>query len=184
MPFRAFSRRCPTSDGAPIRRKCGARSTGAGRRGSTSSHLHAERAEMGGAEPDEPFAPRGGPRACGGAGRPVFCPSSALHGRRSIQNRRIHLLRTPVLPPVSTRRLARLALACAALLCPLAPGRALAQETGTVSGRVLSPAGEPLEGATVTATPTAGGRARRATSGADGGYRVTGLAPGAWTLRA
>ncbi|HEU4884610.1 MAG TPA: TonB-dependent receptor [Longimicrobium sp.] len=93
-------------------------------------------------------------------------------------------MRIPVLSLVSPRRLARLALACAALACALAPGRAVAQETGTVSGRVLSPAGEPLEGAAVTATPTSGGRARRATSGTDGSYRVAGLAPGAWTLRA
>jgi hypothetical protein len=93
-------------------------------------------------------------------------------------------LRILAFAPVATRRLARLVLACAALLCAIAPARSLAQETGTVSGRVLSPAGEPLEGAAVTATPTGGGRARRATSGADGAYRVAGLAPGGWTLRA
>ncbi|WP_420128409.1 TonB-dependent receptor [Longimicrobium sp.] len=93
-------------------------------------------------------------------------------------------MRTLAFRLISTRRLARLALACAALACALVPGRAHAQETATVTGRVLNPAGEPLEGAAVTATPTAGGRARRATSGADGAYRVTGLAPGAWTLRA
>lgn len=85
---------------------------------------------------------------------------------------------------VSTRRLARLALACAALAAALAPGHTFAQETATVSGRVLNPAGEPVEGAAVTATPAAGGRARRASSGEDGAYRITGLAPGAWTFRA
>jgi hypothetical protein len=91
-------------------------------------------------------------------------------------------LRILAFPLAATRRCARLALACAALV--LAPALAHAQETGTVSGRVLSPAGEPVAGAAVTATPAGGGRARRATSGEDGAYRVTGLAPGAWTLRA
>jgi hypothetical protein len=93
-------------------------------------------------------------------------------------------LRISALPLVSTRRLARLALVCAALASALEPGRAFAQETATVSGRVLNPAGEPVEGAAVTATPAAGGRARRASSGEDGAYRITGLAPGAWTFRA
>ncbi|HEX6369279.1 MAG TPA: TonB-dependent receptor [Longimicrobium sp.] len=93
-------------------------------------------------------------------------------------------MRILAFPFVSTRRLARLALACAALASALVPGRAHAQDAATVSGRVLNPAGEPVEGAAVTATPQAGGRARRATSGQDGAYRVTGLAPGAWTLRA
>jgi hypothetical protein len=93
-------------------------------------------------------------------------------------------LRISALPLVSTRRLARLALVCAAVAGALAPAHALAQETATVSGRVLNPAGEPVEGAAVTATPAAGGRARRASSGEDGAYRITGLAPGAWTFRA
>jgi hypothetical protein len=79
--------------------------------------------------------------------------------------------------------LARLALACAALCIALIPAPVVAQETAVVAGRVLSPAGEPVEGAAVIATPQAGGRARRATSGEDGAYRLT-LAPGAWTLRA
>lgn len=81
----------------------------------------------------------------------------------------------------SARALAWLALA---LVLALAPGSARAQEAGTVAGRVLSPAGEPVEGAAVTATPASGGRARRATSGDGGEYRLTGLAPGRWTLRA
>ncbi|HYR08693.1 MAG TPA: TonB-dependent receptor [Longimicrobium sp.] len=91
-------------------------------------------------------------------------------------------MRILAFPLAATRRCARLALACAALV--LAPTLVHAQETGTVSGRVLSPAGEPVAGAAVTATPAGGGRARRATSGEDGAYRVTGLTPGAWTLRA
>jgi hypothetical protein len=73
----------------------------------------------------------------------------------------------------------------AALLClALWPSPARAQETAAVAGRVLNPAGEPVAGAAVIATPGAGGRARRATSGEDGGYRIAGLRPGAWTLRA
>jgi hypothetical protein len=76
------------------------------------------------------------------------------------------------------------ALFIALLACLALPRAANAQETATVVGRVLSPAGEPLAGATVTATPAGGGRARRTTSGDDGAYRLTGLRPGAWTLRA
>lgn len=70
----------------------------------------------------------------------------------------------------------------AALVLPA--GRAAAQETGAAAGRVLSPAGEPVEGAAVTATPAAGGGVRRTTSGADGSWRLAGLRPGRWTLRA
>ena len=82
-------------------------------------------------------------------------------------------------------RAARRALAWIALAAALVLGAApaAAQATGAVSGRVLSPAGEPVEGAAVTAT-LAGGGARRTTSGADGAYRITGLRPGRWTLRA
>ena len=87
-------------------------------------------------------------------------------------------------PLVPARLLGRIALTCAAILCGLAPAPALAQETAAVAGRVLSPAGEPVSGAAVTATPAAGGRARRATSGENGEYRLTGLVPGTWTLRA
>ncbi|HEX6909340.1 MAG TPA: carboxypeptidase regulatory-like domain-containing protein, partial [Longimicrobium sp.] len=72
-----------------------------------------------------------------------------------------------------------IALAAALLL----PPRAAAQEPGSVAGRVLGPAGEPVEGAAVTAT-LAGGGSRRTTSGADGAYRLTGLRAGRWTLRA
>lgn len=85
---------------------------------------------------------------------------------------------------VSRRAAAGLALACAALAGALVPVRAHAQETGTVSGRVLNPAGDPVEGAAVTATAQGAGRPRRATSGPDGAYRLAGLVPGAWTVRA
>jgi hypothetical protein len=72
-----------------------------------------------------------------------------------------------------------------ALLAALAlPATAAAQEAGAVAGRVLNPAGEPVEGAAVTATPATGSGARRATSGADGGWRLTGLRAGRWRLRA
>jgi hypothetical protein len=70
----------------------------------------------------------------------------------------------------------------AALVLPAMP--AAAQETGAAAGRVLNPAGEPVQGATVTATAAAGGGERRTTSGADGAWRIAGLRPGRWTLRA
>jgi hypothetical protein len=64
------------------------------------------------------------------------------------------------------------------------PADAAAQEAGAVSGRVVNPAGDPVEGAAVTATPVVGSGARRTTSGADGAWRITGLRPGRWRLRA
>jgi hypothetical protein len=70
----------------------------------------------------------------------------------------------------------------AAALCA-AWGEAKAQGTGAVAGRVLSPAGEGVAGATVTAT-RAGEGSRQATSGADGAFRLSGLAAGRWELRA
>jgi hypothetical protein len=81
------------------------------------------------------------------------------------------------------------AVRCAAVWTALAAALmgalpATAQETGTISGRVLTPRGEGVQGATVAATPAGGGRARQATSGADGSFRVTGLPPGRWQLRA
>jgi Carboxypeptidase regulatory-like domain/TonB-dependent Receptor Plug Domain len=66
----------------------------------------------------------------------------------------------------------------------LAGGRAQAQEAGSIAGRVVGPAGEPVAGATVTATPASGGGERRATSAADGGFRLSAVRPGRWTLRA
>jgi Carboxypeptidase regulatory-like domain/TonB-dependent Receptor Plug Domain len=86
----------------------------------------------------------------------------------------------------TARRALRRAAVWTALAAALAlpAGRAQAQGTGTVSGRVLSPAGEPLEDASVSATPAGGGRARRTTTDASGAWRFTGLAAGRWTLRA
>ncbi|HEX6037841.1 TonB-dependent receptor, partial [Longimicrobium sp.] len=86
---------------------------------------------------------------------------------------------------VRARRAMRRVVGWIALVAALVlPGRAAAQEAGAVAGRVLSPAGEPVAGATVTATPSAGGGARRTTSAEDGTYRLAGLRPGRWTLRA
>ena len=83
------------------------------------------------------------------------------------------------------RRALRRAAGWIALLAALAlPAAAAAQQAGALSGRVLSPAGEPLQDASVSATPAGGGRARRTTTDASGAFRFTGLAPGRWTLRA
>ncbi|HET7233037.1 MAG TPA: TonB-dependent receptor [Longimicrobium sp.] len=72
----------------------------------------------------------------------------------------------------------------AALLAVLAGVRpAAAQATGSLAGRVTSAAGAPVGDAIVTAA-AAGGQARRARSGADGAWRITRLAPGAYTVRA
>ena len=83
------------------------------------------------------------------------------------------------------RRALRRAAGWIALAAALAlPADAAAQQAGAVSGRVLSPAGEPLEDASVSATPAGGGRARRTTTDAAGAFRFAGLPAGRWTLRA
>jgi hypothetical protein len=64
------------------------------------------------------------------------------------------------------------------------PAEAAAQEAGAVSGRVVNPAGDPVEGAAVTATHAGESGGRRTTSGADGTWRITALRPGRWRLRA
>jgi len=74
-----------------------------------------------------------------------------------------------------------LVLAAAAMLA-LAAHPAAAQASGSLAGRVTSASGAPVADATVIAT-AAGGRARRAQSGADGAWRITRLAPGAYTVR-
>jgi hypothetical protein len=78
-------------------------------------------------------------------------------------------------------RLLAFVLALAALGASAA--RAEAQGTGSLAGRVTSPSGAPVADAAVTAT-TAGGTQRRARTGADGGWRITRVAPGRWTVRA
>ncbi|HEX5726916.1 MAG TPA: carboxypeptidase-like regulatory domain-containing protein, partial [Longimicrobiaceae bacterium] len=67
----------------------------------------------------------------------------------------------------------------------LLPAAAAAQGAAAVSGRVTGPAGAPVQGAIVSAFPEAGGPARRvAATGADGTYRLAGLPPGAYRIRA
>jgi hypothetical protein len=60
---------------------------------------------------------------------------------------------------------------------------AVAQAPGSLAGRVTSPSGVPVADATVTAT-SATGELRRAVTRADGGWRITRVAPGRWTVRA
>ncbi|HVH14013.1 MAG TPA: TonB-dependent receptor, partial [Longimicrobium sp.] len=66
----------------------------------------------------------------------------------------------------------------------LSPGIAAAQATGAVSGRVLSPEGEPVGRASVIATAAEGGASRGTVTRADGSWRLADLPPGRWTLRA
>ncbi|HSU15341.1 MAG TPA: TonB-dependent receptor [Longimicrobium sp.] len=77
--------------------------------------------------------------------------------------------------------------AVAVLLCVLAallvPAGLSAQGTGSLAGRVVSAAGEPVGDAVVTARGAAGGE-RRARSAADGSWRIARLAAGRWTVRA
>ncbi|HEU0012563.1 MAG TPA: carboxypeptidase regulatory-like domain-containing protein [Longimicrobium sp.] len=63
-------------------------------------------------------------------------------------------------------------------------GPAAAQGTASITGRVLSPAGEPVADATVEARPAGGGALRRARSGAAGEFRITGMGGGTYTVRA
>ncbi|HVG43780.1 MAG TPA: TonB-dependent receptor [Longimicrobium sp.] len=82
-----------------------------------------------------------------------------------------------------SRPLRAIVLAAAAALGVAAAGPASAQGTGSLAGRVTSPAGVPVGGAAVTAT-SAAGEQRRARTGADGGWRIARVAPGRWTVRA
>ena len=56
--------------------------------------------------------------------------------------------------------------------------------TGRISGTVRERLGSPMEGARVTATNTATGSARSATTAANGTYTIVGLAPGEYTVAA
>jgi hypothetical protein len=60
---------------------------------------------------------------------------------------------------------------------------AAAQEPASIAGRVIGPQGEGVAGAAVEAAPESGA-VRRTTSGEDGAFRLDGLRPGRWTLRA
>ncbi|HEX8392594.1 MAG TPA: carboxypeptidase regulatory-like domain-containing protein [Longimicrobium sp.] len=77
-------------------------------------------------------------------------------------------------------------LACllACLLAALTAAPVWAQPGGAVSGRVLGPAGEPVQGAGVEARPASGNGRRTTTTGADGTFRIPGLRAGPWSLRA
>ena len=54
--------------------------------------------------------------------------------------------------------------------------------SGAIAGRLLGPAGEPLVGHAVIATPQNGGDAIAMPSGVDGRYRIDGLVPGEWIV--
>ncbi|HEX9939041.1 MAG TPA: TonB-dependent receptor [Longimicrobium sp.] len=75
-----------------------------------------------------------------------------------------------------------LSIAAALIALALSIHPAAAQAAGSLAGRVTSAAGAPVADAVVTAT-AAGGEARRARSGTDGAWRITRLAPGAYTVR-
>ncbi len=59
---------------------------------------------------------------------------------------------------------------------------AVAQQTGSIAGKVTSPDGDPLPGVTIQAVSDVLPRAQMATSGADGGYRFPALPPGRYQL--
>jgi hypothetical protein len=67
------------------------------------------------------------------------------------------------------------------LFCSLAVH---AQDTTTLSGTITDPQGKVIQGASVTATNTATGTARSVTSGDNGGYAFTQIAPGTYSIRA
>src|SRR4029079_5763314 len=68
-------------------------------------------------------------------------------------------------------------------LC-LAGSRASAQiGSGALAGSVIDQAGADVPGATVTGSASATNRTRTAVTNADGGYVVTGLAPGEYRVR-
>lgn len=54
----------------------------------------------------------------------------------------------------------------------------------TLSGHVHAANGAPLEGITVDVSPHAGGQIRRATTGSDGAYVITGLSTGSYVAKA
>src|SRR5882762_5379189 len=69
-------------------------------------------------------------------------------------------------------------LALISLLCSLA----FAQYGASIQGTVTDKSGAVVSGATVTATNQASGISRSATTGDSGFYRITGLAPGGYTV--
>ena len=73
-----------------------------------------------------------------------------------------------------------IALACLALIAPLA----LAQTTGDVSGVARDKDGSPLPGVLVTITGPGAPKGRTVTTKADGAFRFGSLAPGTYRLKA
>jgi hypothetical protein len=80
---------------------------------------------------------------------------------------------------------ARLAAACALLLCSTLTAFAQSQATtGNIEGRVVDPQGAVVPGASVVARNKETGLERTATTDGEGNYRVVLLPPGLYTVRA
>jgi outer membrane receptor protein involved in Fe transport len=75
-----------------------------------------------------------------------------------------------------------LAGAVAALCALIAPGAALAQQRGSISGKVVDPDGLALPGATVTIKEQSTGITRTATTASTGAYTIPNLDPGTYTI--
>lgn len=75
-----------------------------------------------------------------------------------------------------------LGIAAVALL--LASGARAAEATGSVAGRVVTPAGDRLPGVTLELRHETSGRELRAASGEEGLFRLAGLEPGRWRVTA
>ena len=69
------------------------------------------------------------------------------------------------------------------LLCLIAPRDAVAQAgTGTLTGRIVDAQGASIPGALVTVTEEATGAVRTTTSDVEGGFRLSGLPAGRYTV--
>jgi iron complex outermembrane recepter protein len=75
-------------------------------------------------------------------------------------------------------------LGCLAVFLALGNSLYAQGSSSTLDGRVVSKAGKPVAGATVTATNLSSGKAETATTDADGRYRITGLAAGKYSIQA
>src|SRR4051794_14365319 len=71
---------------------------------------------------------------------------------------------------------------CALLLFSAAAVVFAQTPTGTITGRVIAPDGQPLPGVTVTAVGAASTAPRVTTTLANGEYTITSLPPGRYTL--
>jgi hypothetical protein len=83
--------------------------------------------------------------------------------------------------PMSRTRILLCATLMLALVC-LYSSTALAQYGASLQGTVMDKSGAVVAGATVTATNQASGISRSATTGDSGFYRITGLAPGRYSV--